>query len=95
MKIANRDARRFVDGCISFKGNNLFGEILGVGLYVVYSYGSHFPIYAKSKDKWYGDMERTSVATTKHQRQACPFGDIKYVSLEELQELIAGRLRAK
>lgn len=95
MKIANRDARRFVNDCISFKGNHLSGEILRVGLYVVYSYGSHFPIYAKIKGKWYGNKDKYSVSTSKHQSQACPFGDIKYVSLEGLRELIAGRLRAK
>lgn len=97
MRIANRDARRFVNDCISFRGNNLYGEILRVGLYVVYSFGNHFPLYAKIKGKWYRNKEKYSRTTSKHVTQACPCGvkRITGVSLEKLQDLIAERLREK
>lgn len=91
MRIANENARKFVDDCISFRGSNLFGEIKRLGLYVVYSYGYHFPIYAKINGFWYGNKDKYSVSTSKHQSQACPSGEVIYVGLTEIKDLIEGK----
>jgi len=43
-------------------------------LYVVYSYGSHFPmlIYSEDAKQWFGNSTRWSKTTSKHFSQACP-----------------------
>ena len=42
--------------------------------YVVYSYGSHFPMYIWDEvtQRWYGNRDKYSITTTRHQRHACP-----------------------
>lgn len=59
--------------------------------YAVYSYGSHFPIYFydKETDQWYGNNEKYSSTTSRHQSYARPTAseDIKWVSNAALQYL--------
>lgn len=47
--------------------------------YVVYSYGTHFPmyIYDKTTGQWYGNSDKYSPTTTRHQSAACPL-DIRH-----------------
>ena len=81
-RIANKDARRFVEARKPFKGNNLYAErhIASHGhtdLYVVYSYGEHFPIYAAEvgdcgQVHWYENDGKWSQSTSRHQSQARP-----------------------
>lgn len=42
--------------------------------YVVYSYGSHFPMYVwdEATGEWYGNSDRYSVTTSKHQTYCHP-----------------------
>ena len=42
--------------------------------YVVYSYGTHFPMYIWDEvtQRWYGNRDKYSITTTRHQRYACP-----------------------
>lgn len=42
--------------------------------YAVFSYGSHFPIYFydKDTDTWFGNVEKYSSTTSRHQSQAMP-----------------------
>jgi hypothetical protein len=53
------------------KNASLWGEITG-DLYVVYSYGRHWPIYANWKGIWFANEDKISRTTTKHQSQAHP-----------------------
>jgi len=62
--------------------NSIMGTWLGdywyekKHLYVVYSYGEHFPIYIydSKRDEWYGNSDKYSRSTSKHQNQAYPSG---------------------
>lgn len=97
MRIANGKCREAVTNKQAFKGDNLFG-VQEEGWYVVYSYEKPFPpflycfpIYAYSKgdEKWYGNRDKYSSSTRKHQSQAKPLGvEIEYVSTEKLIEMI-------
>ena len=48
MKVANKNASEYVNKCEIFEGSNTFSEFkvqYDDKLYVVYSYGYHFPMY--------------------------------------------------
>lgn len=60
-------------------------------LYVVYSYGEHFPMYVYDKfvELWFGNYNKYSPTTSKHQTLARPDVDeINMLSTEELSMLI-------
>lgn len=86
-KTSNARCRGFVNARKDFQANNIFSETWR-GVYIVYSYGHHFPVYVWKNGKWYGNSDKYSVTTSKHQNQAGPDGDITYMSTEELKKLI-------
>lgn len=81
--IANKDCRKFVEARRPFKGSNLYAERRTAGnghsdLYVVYSYGEHFPIYVAEVGEfgqvhWYANTDKYSQSTTRHQSLARPY----------------------
>jgi len=75
MRISNYEAHEYVSQRIPFEGSNLFAEFHHNGAYVVYSYGRHFPIYAFVDGQWFGNRDKYSRSTTRHQNQARPVWD--------------------
>ena len=82
MKIANSKCRPLVEAREPFQGSNLWGVWHDSTLvestdrqYVVYSWGHHFPIYiyCEGYNQWFGNIDRFSRSSTKHQYQARPF----------------------
>ncbi len=82
-RVANKDISEYIDKLEVVEGSNIFTENSGKlpddpstddNLYIVYSYGWHFPmyIYCRQSDLWYGNSDKYSVTTTKHQSQARP-----------------------
>jgi len=60
-------------------------------LYVVYSYGEHFPIYVYDHgvELWFGNADKYSPTTSKHQTMARPdTEEIHMLSTEELSALV-------
>lgn len=62
-----------------FTGNNIYGrwdsDNAGVHRrYIVYSYGTHFPMYIWDEDTglWYGNSDRYSCTTSRHQSACAP-----------------------
>ena len=88
MRIANTNAKDYVRKRLSFKGNNLFSELLVNG-YVVYSYGYHYPlfVYVNKACQWYGNSDKRSITTSKHKTQ-CEVSEYAEGSTEWLQEII-------
>ena len=78
IRIANRNARLYVETLTPFIGSNLFAEFR-TDRYVVYSYGSHFPlfIYSRLTNRWYANSDRYSQTTSKHRSQCYPFNTDK------------------
>lgn len=84
MKIANSKCRPLVEARTPFQGSNLWGAWLNSTFvestdkqYVVFSYGNHFPIYIYDQDtqQWFGNKDRFSQSTTRHQSQARPMAN--------------------
>jgi len=85
MKVANKNARQYVDELKKFEGSNTFAtndggsfayDVLAdrKNLYIVYSYGYHFPMYIYDRQAgiWVGSKDKYSSSTSKHQSQCRP-----------------------
>lgn len=92
MAINNRDMGSVVTDRLPFQNNNKTVYATTVGdLYVVYSYGEHFPMYVYDDVacEWFGNSDKYSPTTSRHQSQATPSTDhITYLNTAELQTLI-------
>jgi len=71
---SNKYASDFVTKREPFKASNTFGQWVTEGLYVVYSYGYHFPMYAYDADNhmWFENTDKFSRSTSKQQSQLRP-----------------------
>jgi hypothetical protein len=89
MRIANREAAGFAAGREPFENNNrtLFGSPLRNDDYVVYSYGTHWPLYVWLSGRWFENEESYSSTTSRHRIQARPTGDTKLVSRKVMLSL--------
>ena len=85
----NRDSHLCTSKKEPFKAHNLFGEYNYNSIYVVYSYGYHFPLYAFKNGLWYENIDKYSVSTSKQKTQSRPnTTEFLKVSTEEIQQLI-------
>lgn len=83
-RVATRSCSQYVRDREPFKSTNVFGEMLNKGVYVVYSFGRHFPMYAYIDGEWYRNTDGFSRTTAKHKGQACPGAD-RYVDMDTRQ----------
>jgi hypothetical protein len=88
-RVSGWKCRSFVQDCIPFHNSNkqLFGEQRGE-LYVVYSYGYHWPMYANWKGIWFRNTEKFSRTTTKHDSQTNPLVPTVPLSKLDLEFLV-------
>jgi len=87
-RIANREAREYVEQLVPFIGHNLAGLYQDNGIYVVLSYG-YYPILAYASGMWFGNRDKYSVTTSRHLSQSMPKGvEIQWLSLEVIKRLI-------
>ena len=91
---SNKQADTYTTNREPFKGSNTWGEWIGCsnskGLYIVYSYGHHFPIYVWDEElgMWFGNADKYSRSTTRHQAQLRPRTDrIEYISTVDIRGL--------
>ena len=97
MRIPNKNARDYVNSLEEFVGSNIWSHWHSwdegmTKLYVVYSYGEHFPmyIYDDNEDVWVGNQDKYSRSTTRHQSQARPSSGVDvWLSTSEMKGLIA------
>ena len=99
MRVSNNKARQYVNSLDEFQGSNTTGKWLNVAngrdgtnfLYVVYSYGSHFPmyIYDKVQGKWLGNKDKYSQSTTRHQSLLRPSNGVEvWYNTDDMKEVI-------
>ncbi len=91
IRVTLRTAGEAVRRREQFKGSNIYGVAHLTGLYVVYSYGLHFPVYVW--DRWAGWIRNTdkySPSTSRHQI-ACHPGvtDMLEMNTGQMRDLIA------
>ena len=90
MRISNNQVRAFVQTQKEFKTNNqtMFGETVN-GKYVVYSYGTHFPMYVYANGQWFGNSDKYSRTTSAHQSKSHPLvDDIQWMNTQQLKTFI-------
>ena len=87
MKIANKDARHCVEQRQIFCGSNCFSEQRG-DLYVVFSYGYHWPMFICKDGKWYENGSKYSSSTSKQHSQLRPSVKMEVLSHQEMINLI-------
>lgn len=71
-KTSNKKARDLVTNRIEFTGSNTFGTLFPNGVYAVFSYGFHFPLFVFDGKVWIENADRYSVTTSKHKSQLRP-----------------------
>jgi len=97
MKIANRDARQYVQRLHPFEGSNLFAQFRpeGDGLrYIVYSYGHHWPLFVHVNGTWFENVGKNSRTTAKHRTQTHPHQPTLMLSPDRMLQLASGGYQA-
>lgn len=97
MKIANKDARSYVQSQHPFEGSNLYAQFKpeGDGIrYIVYSYGEHFPMFIHCNGTWYENEDRYSRTTSKHRSQCHPLVTTVKLTTEWMKRLAYGGFQA-
>lgn len=93
-RIANRNSFAYTSRLKPFVGNNMYAEWGGpqMSLYIVYSYGEHFPmyIYDEQRGVWYINEDKYSMSTSKHQSQSYPINhpNIDYKEYHNTRDMI-------
>ena len=99
-RVANKDIDTYIDKLEIVEGSNIFTENSGKlpdnpetddNLYIVYSYGWHFPMYihCRQANLWYGNSDRFSISTSKHQSQARPSRNVdQWLTTKEMLDMI-------
>ena len=85
--IANRDCRSYVERKEEFEGSNLYARKIGK-IYVVYSYGRHYPMFLCRKGHWYENSDKYSSSTSKHHSQARPYEGVQQDETSALSKFI-------
>jgi len=88
MRVSNNKCRELVVSRRDFTANNIFAVTNSRGVYAVYSYGYHFPLFAFIDGQWYENEDRYSVTTSKHRGNTHPHTDTIKVSVNELKAMI-------
>ncbi len=94
IKTSGTRARQYVQAKTAFTNHNgqLFGRWETPLLYVVYSYGDHWPLFAHDGFDWYENDERYSPTTSKHRSHTHPLTHTTKLSRNALRAMIAQRV---
>ena len=91
--VTRQQARAKVQAREAFKTSNghLFGRWETPSLYVVYSYGDHWPLFLWDGTEWFENEDRTSITTTHHRGYTHPHCETAKVSRTWLRTIIMNR----
>ena len=89
MKVSNKNARPLVESRSDFDGANTFARN-DDNLYIVYSYGYHWPmfIYSKANNMWYENISKYSSTTSKQTTQLRPNVKLNPLYCDQMKEII-------
>lgn len=89
-RIANSSARGFVQRREEFNGSSLFARWNEeLGQYIVYSYGSHWPMFVWEDGAWYETSGKYSQTTTRHHSHCHPRCDTTLLTPLEMSRIVA------
>lgn len=89
-RVANNNARRYVQALEEFSGSNTAGEWAHNGeimWYSVYSYGYHWPLFVYEDGRWYENADKYSRTTSKHHGQLHPLCDTEKHSSDDMVDI--------
>lgn len=82
------EMRSLVENHTPFSGNSVYATYFN-GLYTVFSYGSHFPMYVYDADAgWVGNESKYSTTTSKHQSKCRPNNVRLWLYTEQMHEVL-------
>ena len=94
-KIANANARSAVQYLKEFEGSNTAGiwhSVMAGGdynpIYVVYSYGTHWPMFIYENGRWYENGDKYSKTTSKHHGQLHPQTQTEIRSVQDMRYIV-------
>jgi hypothetical protein len=89
VRVSTINCRTSVQQKANFKAANVYGLNIG-DLYVVYSYGTHWPlfIFDRLSGKWFENEDRYSTTTSKHRTQAHPLATTEKRSLTWMKSCV-------
>ena len=87
--------RSYVERRVPFHTSNkqLFGYWTPSGVYAVFSYGQHWPlfVYEPTTHNWFANEDKYGTTTSKHYSKAHPFNTKPiHLSCAAMQQLVAG-----
>jgi len=101
VKIANRDARQYVQYRQPFQGNNLYAATWlanpssiaeGDSGYAVFSYGFHWPLFIAvslgGRTVWFENTDKHSASTSKQRSQTHPHVDTTPLTVQQMRTLV-------
>ena len=91
-RINGRKCRPFVQDRKAFQNSNgqLYAKWETPDLYVVYSYGDHWPLFmwAGRTDTWYQNADKFSPTTSRHRTYAHPYEETELVGCYRMKQII-------
>lgn len=95
VKTSNIKCRSLVQSRQPFDANNLFGvqlparpEINLTERYVVYSYGTHWPLFVCQDGVWFENQDKYSPTTSKHRTQSHPHQPTTPMTVQALKRIV-------
>ena len=91
IKTTNAKCRALVQAQRTFKNSNgqLYGMWHNPSLYVVYSYGEHWPLFAWDGFAWYANTDKASVTTSHHYGYAHPHTEVRERNCDWMKHFVA------
>ena len=91
IRTTNRNARDYVRNGVPFKNSNgqLYGTWETSEMFVIYSYGDHWPLFVWYGGEWFQNEEKASVTTSRHRTYAHPHAETELRSCRWLRNFIA------
>lgn len=91
-RVSLRAVRGKVQGLHEFLGNSIYAQwwtcANGLRMYVVFSYGIHWPLFIWHGGKWYANGDKYSVTTSRHKSAANPGEPAEELSCEEMKQFV-------
>ncbi len=92
--VTGREARAKVQAAEAFRtsNGNLYGGWVTPNIYVVYSYGEHWPLFMWDSFKWFENEDRLSPTTSQHRSYTHPYVPTELRSTTWLRQFIAAEI---
>ena len=91
IRTTTHKCRQYVQTQTSFIAANIYAKPHPIhDLYVVYSYGEHFPlfIYDHNSDTWLENSDGYSRTTSQHRSKAHPHCDTVKINTEQMEQVL-------